>query len=163
MKTSLDAYQILIFAFLLSLGSMANSYCQSGLSANGLKASRLTIGRVKLDSLPEQSYMVPLKDFGFKSHHQVVLVKVRPLGDSLFYPLPGMVPGGNSFGVILQTGNRHSGDTLQILRRAGSHTDYSLLLTVFNSASLNYSTEKTAGKSFFINYFQEFRPQKSIR
>ncbi len=65
----------------------------------------------------QSGFTMALSQMGFKKTNYSVLVKVRLPGDSVYYTIPGVVPTGQSLGVLLKVGPKYGSDTLHVFSR----------------------------------------------
>lgn len=142
---------------LLSMALLHPLRAQQSFGSNVPQGSRLNIGQVVLDSVSLHPYVLALKDVGVARTHQAVMLKVRPAGDSLYYTLPGRLPSGDYFGVVLIRGNRYSGDSLCLVRRSGTQTvrltDVHLLTFHYKDRLLLPWPDRKFNEALLTSYF----------
>ncbi len=152
---------------LLSLALLRPLRAQQSYGSNVPQGSRLNIGQVVLDSVSPHPYVLALKNVGVARTRQTVLLKVRPAGDSLYYTLPGRLPGGNSFGVVLIRGNRYSGDSLCLVRRSGTQTvrltDVHLLTFHYKDRLLLPWPDRKFNEALLASYFDSRTMRSALK
>ena len=101
------------------MGAIDPCSSQSVFHSEDTRGYKLTIHNTTFDSA-NVHIAISLKYFGLQKFNYSVLVKVRLLGDSSFYSIPGILPSGDSFKFLQKSGNRTYGDTLIVTRRNGA-------------------------------------------